>query len=442
MKNIGKRLAVAALATTFVCGSAFASKARMEALGEDVWGSRSIEDNRNWFVNPANVLYGKSHFTIELGNDSDSSDFSQANDGNNDGDVADSGSNEAAGRQALAEGGVVWNMDNMALGLYMGGESNTGKDLVALAGGVVSSSFLTPDQILRLAFAMKFGGMDVGLSTSYMSISNKNAATTAFDDKSTGSSIGAALGVKGDGWSFDFSSGLGTTFEDPTSATQTDKFEGKSGFTLGGHYDFMGVRVHGEYYTTEIEATNDEATDVIANGKLNDMGLYVTKTAKAGKATTYLTVGYYTKTLELTHSSMTAASIGAVKGTLTNMPIKFAAEYKALDWLTLRGSVSTLFMGSEKLENWVDTNAASGAIGGAYTSGLAGLDWTVLTAQDGEATSKNTTTASAGASLTYGDFQIDGLIALGGSSAGTGITNNGVFSADSLLSRVSLNYTW
>ena len=97
----------------FMSGTAFASKARLQALGEDVNGSQFISDNRNVFLNAATLNYQKDLVTMEWGDTS------------NAGDDSDS---------PRAEGGFFKASGNMAYGVYLGSESNTANGLRAAAG--------------------------------------------------------------------------------------------------------------------------------------------------------------------------------------------------------------------------------------------------------------------------------------------------------------------
>ncbi len=62
-KQIAIAMGLAVLSTP-----ALATKARLEALGEDHYGSQFIEDNRNIFLNAATVNFHKDIVTYEWGN--------------------------------------------------------------------------------------------------------------------------------------------------------------------------------------------------------------------------------------------------------------------------------------------------------------------------------------------------------------------------------------
>src|SRR5690606_39517802 len=62
-----KRKLALALGLAVISSSAFATKARLQALGEDVYGSKYISDNRNIFINAAYINLYKDQITYEYG---------------------------------------------------------------------------------------------------------------------------------------------------------------------------------------------------------------------------------------------------------------------------------------------------------------------------------------------------------------------------------------
>lgn len=62
-----KKQLIVALGLAVLATPAFASKARLQALGEDQYGSFYVNDNRNVFLNAANVNNHKDLATFEWG---------------------------------------------------------------------------------------------------------------------------------------------------------------------------------------------------------------------------------------------------------------------------------------------------------------------------------------------------------------------------------------
>ena len=62
-----KKQIALAMGLAVISGSALASKARLQALGEDTNGSWFIQDNRNIFLNASHVNLNKDMVTMEWG---------------------------------------------------------------------------------------------------------------------------------------------------------------------------------------------------------------------------------------------------------------------------------------------------------------------------------------------------------------------------------------
>src|SRR5690606_20949266 len=103
------------LGAMIVAAPAFASKARLQALGEDVYGSKYIQDNRNIFINAAHINLYKDMVTFEYG---DTTSTLDQRFGVN---------NPSSGQRA--EGGFTKSVGNMVYGLHFGEKSDTANSL-------------------------------------------------------------------------------------------------------------------------------------------------------------------------------------------------------------------------------------------------------------------------------------------------------------------------
>src|SRR5690554_693409 len=101
-KQLTVALGLAVLATP-----AFASKARLMALGEDANGSFFINDNRNIFLNAAEANNHADLVTFEWGNNNGADSDTDAN----------------------AEGGILYSHKNLVYGLHLGGQSTLDRTL-------------------------------------------------------------------------------------------------------------------------------------------------------------------------------------------------------------------------------------------------------------------------------------------------------------------------
>ena len=108
-----KQIAIA-MGLAVISGSAFATKARLEALGEDQYGSQFISDNRNVFLNAATVNFHKDLVYMEFG--SSDSTGSHAFEGVTLGTETD----QDLSASPKAEGGFFKASGNMVYGVVFG----------------------------------------------------------------------------------------------------------------------------------------------------------------------------------------------------------------------------------------------------------------------------------------------------------------------------------
>ena len=131
------RNSIILLAVTMLASApAFASRARLEALGEGKNGSYYIKDNRNVFLNPASIADQKKQLNLELGTDSD---------------VADSSTTPRA------QANYIGTFGDFTYNLSFGNESDTTKGLLTSVNGLLSATsvtgFVTPDNYTEFGIA-------------------------------------------------------------------------------------------------------------------------------------------------------------------------------------------------------------------------------------------------------------------------------------------------
>jgi hypothetical protein len=388
-----KKQIALALGVSFMSLPAFATKARLQALGEDVNGSQFISDNRNVFLNSATLNYHKDLVTMEWG------DTSAV------GDDADT---------PRAEGGFFKSSGNMAYGLYLGSESNTANGL-RTASGVTNDAAapsgtngLAESNNLDLFFAGD-AGVQWGANLTYHSFKDEQQGSG--NDLSS-DALRARLGViSGDIEGF-ANIGLVNKAEDKANDTE---FEGKGSYQVGVTFNKGDID-----YMAQVQSINAEDKDgdefnaqkiwlgAAKSYKVNDMAnVWVSGWVKQDSYTCdFVKLGATT--------CSTVLEIGEGDTVDTYVPVTIAAEISVKEWLTLRGSVSQNIYG----ENEND---------------------------DGDkATITDTTVVNAGATLAFGDFQIDGVI--GNSDDGSNVAGEntsggaGTLRTDNLMSRVSMTY--
>ncbi len=374
-----KQLALA-LGLAVISGSALASKARLEALGEGSNGSQYLMDNRNIFLNPAQANYFKDMVTFEAGDTTNEDD--------------DAGSPNA-------EGGFLKAHGNMVYGVFFGHEDATSQQLKRASSATATIQDAVEDENTWDLFVAGDAGVQWGVNLSYQGNKNEqdDFGGTADEDEVKVDSLRASVGViSGDTEVF-----LKTSLADTAEVDGFVDFKMKSRYDIGASHNISGGTVFARYSAFEAEQSEGSNEDwkqtAISLGwgkvkKLNDSASFnysVAYSTVDGEGHAYSSNGDY-------KSMRVAASMGI--------------EVMAKEWLTLRASVGTNLLNEEEND------------AGDKTSG------------------SDSTKVAAGASFIWGDFQLDGMIGnTDGTTTGESTsTGNGTLRTDSLLSRISATY--
>jgi hypothetical protein len=355
-----KRQLAIALGLAVVSTSAFASKARLEALGESGNGSMYLEDNRNVFLNPAHLNHHKDWITLEFGETTADED------------------NETTPR---AEGGVFKASGNMAYGVYFGEEADTANDLRSEAGTNI------PEESNNLTlFVAGDAGLQWGASLLIGSDSQTDATdgTKVWDSESK--SMRARVGVISGNVDAFLNMGLQNeaSYEETAGGSAKEGYKGKSSMDLGVTYDMGNMDLMVRYSSIEAEDLETTGAEVY---KATAMFLGAGAVRKLDdKASLNYKVGYNSRKVE--GNDFTAGAAGEAE--ITNFSATIGMEVMAKDWLTLRGSISQELLGLGKTK--------------------LGDDW--------EQTNADSTTIAAGASLVFGDLSVDGYLGNGTATDG------------------------
>lgn len=382
-----KKQIALAMGLAVVSGSAFATKARLEALGEDAYGSQFISDNRNIFLNAATVNFHKDMVTYEWGNSDTLATFTSY-EGTNVGVATD----QDTAQSPKAEGGFLKASGNMVYGLHFGSESNTANGLRTLAMGANAVHETNNIDV----FVGGDAGIQWGANLTYSS--SENEANDAEQ-----SSLRSRLGVVSGNISAFANINLENSAEQGAA-----EFDGQSGYQLGATYEMNDMYYMVQHRSFSAEDANSDEISVTYNWigaakayKMND------------RSNVWLSAWYKMETVENDFTAIMAT--GETKSNY--LPVTVAAEVEVKDWLTLRGSVGHYVIGTQEADN-------------------------------GDKTTLSDTVVNAGATVSFGDFAVDGLIgnvATSGTGANTvGSTDtsagNGTLRTDALLSRVSFLY--
>jgi hypothetical protein len=360
--------------------SAFASKARLQALGENVNGSFYIQDNRNMFLNANEVNNYKDFLTFETG--------------------ASTGTNTET--TPRAEGGFFRTMGAMNYGLYLGSQYDRTND----ARGQLTAAQARTNNPLDLFVGGDAGSVKWGANLTY---SSSNDASTRVKSDYTALRLGAQVMsnlnvfVQTD---INNKVTVGNTVSENTA-------KGKMAGSVGATYMINDLKVFAQYGSddSKFTSTNGGQTQEFKN---NSYLVGVGREASVNDKTKVYTKLQYSQvgnTIEL--DGITNRNTHANQ---KSIPVTIGLEHDALSWLTLRGSV---------VQNLWDSNNQ-------------------VTAGVGEKNIKNaqSTQVNTGATLTLGSLKLDGVI--GTTNPGTRAvgSNNGTLSLDNLMSRVALRYNF
>lgn len=448
-----KKLLLIGTAAMLVSTSVFATQARLLALGmkeTDNEGMYYIQDGRNIFLNPAYVNLYANQIVTEWGNFGLNAALtgSTPNPGN-------ATVNRAS--QPKAQGGVFHKYGDMVYGVYFGNESNT-SSLLRIAGtsafattngvgGTISSRMLnTTDNSVDV-----FVGGDAGLKWAVNGVygQGKNENASAKD------SAGALrFGVIGSNWDSHLNVSVNNKSERTDTITSalnggaatvvSQEFEGKLGLQLGGSYVISGNnRVFGyvKHYGWEqrdsftgYPVANIPTTPATPVGGQNGMvkGDFTSYFLGWGSHSDVTATDrlYYSVSAKKTDINLKFTNKGEVRHLV--VPVTIGYEVVAADWLTLRGSLIQNLWGQRDNKNMQSLNPVGrGLIASIYGA-------------NGKRTLPNSTEINGGATLTFGQLSVDGLIGLTAASRSGTLqeTNSGVFALDNLSSSVAVTYKY
>lgn len=373
------------LSVMIVAAPAFASRARIESLGEGKNGSYYIQDSRNIFLNPAQIVKYKKKLMLELGG--------TVATGNN-ADTAVEGTEKA-------QGGFTNTFGDFTYGLYLNNNRDALQNQAATLTGAVN-----PESQIDLFFAGE-GSLAWGINVFY---AGNNVKTAGVD--SNANALGARVGIDMNNFqvfsTFDI---LGKS-KIENGAANGNELKTKFSYDAGATYGMDNWTVFAKYSNFG----QDLNTVVTAESRASNLGLGAGYKHEATKSTTM----YARVEADLSSTKPITASATGVETKSYNVPVVLAAESQALSWLAVRGSIAHSLLGQQWAANTRTSFAGS-------------------------------TTVSAGLGLTFGDVQIDGLVATGTTSPtnngaagfGTAPQSNGTFGfGDSMLSRLALTYNF
>jgi len=437
-----------------------ATIARLKALGmneTDNEGSYFIQDDRNIFLNAANIHEFKDTAILEWGGS-----------GNTFGSASLTTDTDSSPK---AKGGFLKSHGDYVYGIYLGNESNTS----ALLRGVATGAYASQYAITNAGDTMLDGAdnqVDIFFGgTTAMGNWGVNLVWAADNEQANRArdvAHAVRLGFKTEKWDVfaNISTGNKASQVDTLAAGTGQnagfaggeafhQFDGSFGVHLGGGYDISDEgRVYGFYKTFTWDQTDSlgQTTGLTTTslpalqGGLNTNGRGQAGTIEGGFTT--FAVGYgHQKTMgkgtlfasaEFRSKKIYAEYAAKAEAENVLIPIMVGYEHAATSWLTLRGSITQNLYGYRKNNNY----SSLGYIGQIAAQNEFGND-----TGGKKVTLANSTNVAAGASLTFGKISIDGFV---GTTAGTrnpasaaaGRVEQGVLSLDNLLTRVAMTYNF
>ena len=429
---MNKNIILVGTALMLISTSAFATKARLQALGEDKDGSYYISDYRNIYINPAELNsmgnmavleWGTSGSTVSGALGGSSLDFDNA---------------------TKAQGGVLYSLSNgYKIGAVLGDETDVAAltRILASNGGAAGTGLQSADNVLDVFVAGK-SSVNWGANLLYSKTKDETTASTKHDSNA----YAMRLGVSQDAWNAHLLLALGAKADRPNAAS-TPTYKGKFGARIGGGYDMSPMhKVFGMYENYTWDQTNSTTATRKGNFSKGILGLGHTREVSAGSTIFVKLQG------EITHVQLdNVGSLAAAKIDRLAFPISVGFEHAATEWLVLRGSVVQNLYGTVKDEGLTDNFGTPGSAADFTTMGksirllAAGRYGSSTSGNGGKKTLANSTTVNAGATFKLASLEIDGNIgATPGSRTGTlgttSNTNKGVLALDNLETRVGVTY--
>lgn len=359
-----KKLFFAAV-LTLVSASAFASKARLTALG----GAAHISDAQTFTTQPADIHEVPDYVTLEFGETVSSTATATDN-------TADAAGNPNA------EGGFVKSMGESKFGVYLGRQSESmalRQAFNAATGGTVP----TMENPIELMYGAKTGDIKWGASFVYSNSDDKDANTKQ-------SAMGARFGARKDAWDASIILGLGSNAEDATH-----KYKGTTGIKVTGGYSLNdNTYLFGSYKMDGFkgELSGNEVTDT----SVNELALGFVNSWKVDGGSFF-----YGATL-VQYNQDDKKTTADDKVTEMTLPFLIGVEADASSWLVLRGSVTqNVLISSEKdsgVDNGTVANSTTVAAGAGIKFNKMMLDMTLTSASNGALGSDD---IGGNAALTY-----------------------------------------
>lgn len=410
-----KKHVIIATGLAVLSTSAFASKARMAALGQDAeFGSFFIEDTRNVFRNAAHINGLTNYAIIEWGESLSAFD----RDG-----------------EPNAEGGYFASSHGFSYGVYFGSERYNQDNEHGYTGfeidefvNEMNQAGDTGDYIQRSNNLDLFLGGDTGalqwgarLTYAKAKAEKQNDTQREADRSSMGLGFGLIsgdlsawlnLGLKDDAEAVKFANG---------SEDDNFKWEADTAIRVGAAYQMGDMTLFAEYSVQGYEQSEalDPLDAEVVTSELSVLTLgvgHVLNVSSTSRA--FVDARLQMLSAEDTYTDKEDDLTAKAESSWTRLPVTLAYETEATSWLTLRGSVTQNFLIGTREDEIVDEDNVLSQNTGGFDKHKKSIS--------------NSTVVAAGLTFDFGDIKVDGTI----QTVETGDLNFG----DNFAGSVSLHY--
>ncbi len=391
----------------FLSPSLFATQTRLLALGMkelDNDGSYYIKDDRNIFINPAHVNDYGDFALFDVGGKGQKI-------GVNETTLSTDQSPKALGGFLLKSGKVVW-------GAYLGNESNIASTLRILASSASAAVNATATAPKLLPTADDQIDLFIGWGEDLQWGANVYFYDPGKNDSegtTSNSGFGFRLGVKDRDGKSDLNASISLSnkvvnnYTSTTGINGTQEFDGNLGIFIGGSYQFKPLRLIAWFKTFSWDQTDTGNIPAWPFGGQNgtvegDLSIYnlgIANEIDFDPRVKFFWNVYIKQTqVEVNFKNVASADSLVV-------PVVFALEANATEWLQFRGSIYQNLYGASKNKNYSSLNV--------YARGFADK----LFGPDNQGNTSSlpaSTDVQLGSSLIFGGLKIDGLLGMDGVS--------------------------
>jgi len=398
------------LSLVITASPAFASRARLEALGEGKDGSYYIQDDRDIFLNPADITMYKKKLFLELGGATNAADTTGA---------------------SVAQGGFINTFGDFTYGLYLDHSLDRFDNLITATKGILGgsgfSTLTMPDHTVDFFFGGETSSLKYGANVFWAGSQAESSTGAGLVTNNTASVFGVRAGVILDRLQVFTTIGILADSKTALTGQTTDAdLKGKVSVDAAATYSMDDMTYFAKFTSFGADAKGGSlASGTTYTPTTMAYGIGAGWKHEASKSITMFSrVGIDFETDEL---KVVATGAGSdVSEKFYDIPLTLGAEAAATSWLKVRGSIQHSLFG--QASSFTGTSTTKNSLDGLSS-------------------------VAAGLGFNFGDLSIDGLLAASVGSApsvnsvtatqmGNFVNSTAAFGFGSMLTRVSLTYNF